>query len=144
MHSSVIIVSYNTRQLTLDCIKSALSQSGTMPCKLLVVDNASGDGSAEAIAAEFPQVELIRSEKNLGFAAANNLAARHANSDWLLLLNPDTVVLDGAIDKLVAFADTHPEFSIFGGRTLFADRSLNPFSCWRRPRYGVCSVSGRG
>ena len=96
------------------------------------MDNASTDGSADAVAEEFPQVDLIRLDENVGFAAANNLAAKRAGAPYLLLLNPDTVVLDGAIQKLVAFAEAHPDAGIWGGRTVFGDGTLNPSSCWAR------------
>jgi GT2 family glycosyltransferase len=100
-----------------------------LPYQLVVVDNASPDGSAAAIAEAFPEVRLIASPDNLGFGGGNNLAAREARGRYLLLLNPDTVVLDGAIDRLVAFAERTPAGGIWGGRTLFADHSLNPSSC---------------
>jgi len=134
---SVIIVSYNTRELTLDCLRSVYAQTRDVSFEVFVVDNASADGSAAAIAAEFPQVRLFALDRNLGFAAGNNLVARHAIGNWLLLLNPDTVVLDGAIDRLLAFAAEqsakNPAFGIFGGRTLYPDGRLNPASAWRRP-----------
>jgi len=104
---------------------------------VFVVDNASADGSAEAVAAAFPQVHLIANQDNRGFAAANNQAAQYASGDWLLLLNPDTVVLNRAIDRLVAFARAttakDPACGIFGGRTVFADGRLNPTCAWGRP-----------
>jgi GT2 family glycosyltransferase len=127
---SIIVVSYNTREMTLECLRSVVAETRTTDYELLVVDNASADDSAAAIAAEFPDLELIALEENIGFARANNLAARQARGERLLLLNPDTVVLDGALDRLVAFAATRPAARIWGGRTLFADRSLNPTSCW--------------
>ncbi len=134
---SVIIVSYNTRELTLDCLRSVFEQTRDATIEVFVVDNASADGSADVIAAEFPQVRLFALDQNLGFAAANNFAARHAQGEWLLLLNPDTVVLDRAIDRLVAFARRSaaedPACGIFGGRTVFADGRLNPTSAWARP-----------
>ncbi|HOW72107.1 MAG TPA: glycosyltransferase family 2 protein [Phycisphaerae bacterium] len=137
MDVSVIIVSYNTRSLALACLRSVFAQTAGLAFEVIVVDNASTDGSAEAIAEEFPQVRLIRSCKNLGFAGANNVAGRVATGDWLLLLNPDTVVLDRAIAKLRAFGDRaakeYPRVGIFGGRTLFGDGSLNPTCAWGRP-----------
>lgn len=145
---SIIVVSYNTRGMTLACLQSVYAQTRETPFELLVIDNASADGSAEAIADAFPQARLWPLNENLGFAAGNNFAAQHANGDWLLLLNPDTVVLDGAIDRLVAFAEraqaTHPQAGIFGGRTLFADGSLNPTSCWAAPSLWstFCIASG--
>ena len=130
MKLSVIIVSYNTRALTLACIASVYRETGS-DCEIIVVDNASTDGSARAIHGVFPSyrypdLRLYELEQNIGFAAANNLAATEARGDYLLLLNPDTVVLDRALDRLVRFADGHPEYGIYGGSTLSADGSLNP------------------
>ena len=129
---TVIVVSYNTRELTLACLRSLYAETRDVSFECHVVDNASTDGSAAAIAAEFPQVRLDALEENLGFAGGNNFAARGARSRYLLLLNPDTIVLDHAVDRLVAFARQHPERRIYGGRTQFENRSLNPTSCWRR------------
>lgn len=145
---SVIIVSYNTKALTLECLRSVRLQTRAMNFELLVVDNASTDGSAGAIVQEQPDVRLFALNENLGFAAANNLAAGEANGEWLLLLNPDTVVLDGAIDKLMAFAKAaeaaYPDAGIFGGRTLFADGTLNPTSCWAAPTLWSMFCIGTG
>lgn len=128
---SIVIVSYNTREMTLACLRSVFAETRAS-FEILLVDNASADGSAAAVAAEFPGVILMAETENHGFARANNLAARHARGQYLLLLNPDTLVLDGAIDKLLAFARARPEARIWGGRTVFADMRLNPASCWRR------------
>ena len=128
---SIIVVSYNTCEMTLDCLRSVQSQT-SIPYEVIVVDNASSDGSAEAIAAEVPQVRLMAESTNHGFAKGNNLAAVEATGRYLLLLNPDTVVLDHAIDRLVHFAERTPSAKIWGGRTLFADGSSNPASCRRR------------
>ena len=118
--------------MTIACIRSVLAQAATARCELIVVDNASTDGSAAAIRAEFPDVPLLALAENIGFARANNLAARRARGRRLLLLNPDTVILDHAIDRLEAFAEARPDCGIWGGRTVFADGRLNPASCWRR------------
>jgi GT2 family glycosyltransferase len=114
-----------------------------------VLDNASPDGSAEAIAAaiaegELPRTRLVASAVNHGFAGGNNFLAREARGLYLLLLNPDTLVLDRAIDRLLAFAEARPEAGIWGGRTLFADGSLNPKSVFGdQTLWGlVCRVSG--
>ena len=126
---SILVVSYNTRELTLACLESVYAQTRDLAYEVIVVDNSSADGSAKAIRERFPEATLHESPVNLGFAAANNLAARLARGRHLLLLNPDTVVLDGAVQKLYRFALAHPEAGIVGGRTLFADGSLNPTSC---------------
>ncbi len=124
-HLSILIVSYNTRAMTLACLDSLPVDAGY---EIIVVDNASTDGSADAIAAHPLAPILIASRENLGFARANNLAASHARGEVLLLLNPDTVVKPGAIGRLAAFAEARPEAGIWGGRTVFADGSLNATS----------------
>ncbi len=126
---SIIIVSYNTRKMTLECLSSVVAETKT-PHEVIVVDNASTDGSADAIAEQFPQVKLIRETENHGFGPAHDIAMREVNSDWLLLLNPDTVVLDGALDALFNFARRTPDAGIWGGRTYYGDGSLNPTSCF--------------
>lgn len=129
---TVIIVSYNTRDLTIAAVRTLLATTVTTRISVVVIDNASSDGSAEAVAATFPDVTLIRSAKNLGFAQANNVVAQDATSEFLLLLNPDTECHEGAVDNLMEFARTHPGAGIWGGRTVFRDGSLNIASCWRR------------
>ena len=129
---SIIVVSYNTRDLTLKCLETVFEQT-TVPFELIVLDNASSDGSADAIEQRFgDRIRFIRSDTNHGFAKANNIASKDARGEWLLLLNPDTEVLDHAIDTLVEFAKQHPGNGIYGGRTVFPDRSLNIASCWNR------------
>jgi GT2 family glycosyltransferase len=122
---SILVISYNTRAMTLDCLRSVIAET-TVPYELIVLDNASPDGSAAAIAEAFPGLRLIASADNHGFAKGNNLAAREARGEYLLLLNPDTLVLDRAIDRLLAFAGRRPEAGIWGGRTLRGDGSVDP------------------
>jgi hypothetical protein len=130
---SIIVVSYNTREMTLECLRSVLRETVETQFELVIIDNASTDGSASAILAEFAgRLRLIPSATNLGFAAANNQASLESRGELLLLLNPDTVVLNGAIDKLMAFARARPQAGIWGGRTQFSNGSLNPGSCWSR------------
>src|SRR5580704_3523560 len=129
---SIILVSYGSREMTLACLRSVEVGAVDARCEIIVVDNGSVDGSPESIAAEFPQVILLRQFANLGFAAACNLAAHEAQGRYLLLLNPDTVVQHGSIDRLLEFARRRPDAGIWGGRTVFADGRLNPTSCSRR------------
>lgn len=131
MDVSVIVVTHNTRQMTIECIRSILEQTTHVKYELIVFDSASTDGSSEAIRERFPTVKLISSAENVGFGKANNIAATVAQGRRLLLINPDTVVLDRAIDRLNEFASATPESRIWGGRTIFADGSLNPASCWK-------------
>ena len=141
---SIIVVSYGTRDMTLACLESVVRETTAIRYEVIVVDNASTDGSAEAIATQFPSFRLMAETENLGFAGANNLAATHARGKYLLLLNPDTVVLDRALEKLVAFAAERPTGGIWGGRTLFGDRSLNATSCWARLTFWNLFCSGIG
>ncbi|MBU2359454.1 MAG: glycosyltransferase family 2 protein [Alphaproteobacteria bacterium] len=138
------MVSYNTRDLTLTCLETLYENTTQTRFHTVVWDNNSSDGSAEAIAARFPQVEVIASPDNLGFAKANNVVAAQATTDWLLLLNPDTEVHAGAVDNLLAFSSAHPDAGITGGRTVFPDGSLNIASCWMRitPWSAFCMAVG--
>jgi len=131
---SVCIVSWNVKELLRDCLNSLKAQAGDVRYETIVVDNASGDGSVEMIRREFPWVTLVDPQANLGFGRANNLAYQHTTGRWVLLLNPDTVVLDRAIEKLVRFADAHPDAAAVGGRTLKKDGvSLERSCCWGSP-----------
>lgn len=129
---TVIMVSYNTRELTLKAVETLLENAGDVTMRVVVFDNASADGSAEAVAERFPGVEVIAHPENLGFGLANNLVAETATTEWLLLLNPDTETHPGAVEKLLAFSRAHPQAGITGGRTVFPDGSLNIASCWRQ------------
>lgn len=126
---TVIMVSYNTRELTLKALETLYENTHVARFETVVLDNASSDGSADAIEAAFPQVTLIRSPDNLGFAKANNVVAQAATTPWLLLLNPDTETRPHAIDNLLVFSKANPQAGITGGRTVFPDGRLNAFSC---------------
>jgi N-acetylglucosaminyl-diphospho-decaprenol L-rhamnosyltransferase len=130
---AVLIVSYNTRERTLDCVRSVLAHPPAPATEIVVVDNDSADGSADALELEFPDVTVLRSGDNLGFARAVNLGARATGAEYLLLLNPDTVVRTGALAALLDFARTHPEHGVYGGRTFREDGELDPSSCWGAP-----------
>ncbi|MCK4872282.1 MAG: glycosyltransferase family 2 protein [Phycisphaerales bacterium] len=130
---SIIIVSYKVPELLDDCLASIFAQPTDLACEILVVDNAPGDGSAEIVREKYPQVTLLEPDDNLGFAGGNNFAARQATGRRLLLLNPDTIVLDDAIGTLWAFADSKPSAGIVGGRTVRKDGSLEPTCCWADP-----------
>jgi N-acetylglucosaminyl-diphospho-decaprenol L-rhamnosyltransferase len=128
---TVIIVSFNTRDLTLKAVETLLENAGDVAMRVVVFDNASADGSAEAVATAFPEIEVIANDENLGFAAANNIVAAKSQTEWLLLLNPDTETHPQAVENLLAFSRANPQAGITGGRTVFANGSLNPSSCWQ-------------
>lgn len=127
---SILIVNYNTRAVTLDCLASLFVHPPSVSYEVILLDNASSDGSAEAIRAAYPQVKLIAHGENTGFAQGNNIVATHATGRRLLLLNPDTLLFAGSLDGLWHFAERTPARRIWGGRTLFGDHRLNPTSCW--------------
>ncbi len=129
---TIIVVSFNTRELTCACLRSITADTRDTALEIIVVDNASHDGSAETIASDFPHVRLIALDENVGFGRANNIAAKQANGEFILLLNSDTFVRGRAIDRLISFARCCPHAGIWGGRTLFGDGRLNPSSCWAR------------
>lgn len=122
---SVIIVSWNTRQLLERCLESVCaSDAGSADVELLVVDNGSSDGSPEMVTSRFPSVRLVANGDNVGFVRANNLAIGMATGDYLLLLNPDTELIGGAIQEMVRYADMHPEVGVVGPQLLNSDGSL--------------------
>jgi N-acetylglucosaminyl-diphospho-decaprenol L-rhamnosyltransferase len=130
---SVVVVNYNTRDATAACIRSVLKTASTVDLELIVVDNGSGDGSVAHFRERFPEITAIEAGENLGFARGVNLGAGVATGRWLLLLNPDTLVLPGSLRALLEFAEGHPDFGVFGGRTLRPDGTVDPSSCWGAP-----------
>jgi N-acetylglucosaminyl-diphospho-decaprenol L-rhamnosyltransferase len=117
---TVVVVNWNARDLTLACLRSLAEQ--TYSAKIVCVDNNSEDGSADAIAAEFPEVALIRSGRNLGFAGGNNLALRTVTTDWVVLLNNDAEVGPDFLTNLAAAADTAaPDVGALTARVLLAE-----------------------
>lgn len=135
MDLSIVIVSYNVRDLLRDCLRSiqaSLALNPELAAEILVVDNASTDGSARMVSAEFPGVDLIERATNDGFAAANNAAIRRSAGRYVLLLNPDTVVLRDALDRVVRFLDEHPAVGVAGAKLLYPD-GTRQHSCFRFP-----------
>jgi hypothetical protein len=129
---TIIIVSWNTREILGNCLRSVYESAGAVDFHVIVVDNASADGSADMVARDFPQVQLLANPDNRGFAAANNQGMALARGRYVLLLNSDTIVLDRAIEKTVAFAAEHPRAAVVGCRVRNADRTVQN-SCFLFP-----------
>ncbi len=129
---SIVIVSWNTRDILRNCLQSIFSEARRVAFEIILVDNHSADGSADMVATEFPQVRLIRNADNLGFAAANNQGIAVASGRYVLLLNSDTVILDGAIDKAVHYADSRPRAAVVGCHTLGPKGNLQ-YNCFQFP-----------
>ena len=122
---SIIIVNWNGRTVLDDCLSSIHDLDGSACYETIVVDNASTDGSSDFIRERFPWVRLIQSDRNLGFAGGNNLGARHAVGELLLLLNNDTVLLTDVQSAIEQF-DKDPTLGVVGGRLFYGDRRQQP------------------
>jgi len=129
----IVIVSWNTRDLLRKCLKSVYASEG-VTSQVVVVDNASSDGSAEMVRAEFPQAALIANSENVGYPAGNNLGLRLIGYDrgkvdglprYALLLNPDTELPPTALREMVAFMDADPRIGVAGPKLLLPDGSLD-------------------
>lgn len=132
MDLSIVIVNWNTRELLADCLDSVFANLGDLSAEVLVVDNASADGSADMVAHCFPEVRLIRNADNRGFAAANNQAFELATGRQVLLLNNDTLVHGDVVAASVRYLDEHPEVGAMGCRVENADGSTQ-FTCSEFP-----------
>lgn len=130
---SICIVSWNTRSDLEAALSSVLEADPELQSEVVVVDNASADGSPEMVEERFPAAKLLRSPDNMGFARGYNLAAASAVGRHLFLLNPDTLTRPGALRALVGFLDSHPRAGAVGPRLLNSDGSLQ-YSCRRFPR----------
>jgi GT2 family glycosyltransferase len=124
MKLSIIIVSYNTRQLLENCINSIQRNILDLHYEIIVIDNDSSDGSTDMLLNEHPQVKLIKNNYNAGFAKANNQGFGHSSGEYILLLNSDTIVQYGAVNKLVNFMDNCSEAAICGPKLLNSDLTL--------------------
>ena len=129
---SIIIVNWNTAELLENCLASILADPPTSPFEVWVVDNASSDDSLRMVREKFPQVHVIENRENLGFASANNQAIQRCAGNYVLLLNPDTLVKSGALQALRDFLEKTPKAGAAGARILNPDGSLQ-ISSWPRP-----------
>jgi N-acetylglucosaminyl-diphospho-decaprenol L-rhamnosyltransferase len=123
---SIVIISYNTRDILRNCLNRVREHGAEIDLETFVVDNASADGSAEMVAAEFPEVKLIASPENVGFAAGNNLALRRAQGRFILLLNSDAYLLPGVLESTLGFMKAHPRVGVLGVRLIGAAGRMDP------------------
>jgi N-acetylglucosaminyl-diphospho-decaprenol L-rhamnosyltransferase len=124
MKLSIVIICWNDLKVIADCLKSLFAETRALDFEVIVSNNGSNDGSLDFIRKNYPQVSVVENGANIGFARGNNAGIALAQGEYILILNPDTRVLDRALEKLIAFADTHPESGAFGPRVLNPDRSL--------------------
>ena len=132
MDISVVIVSWNTRELTLQCLDS-LADTGGLQTEIIVVDNASHDGSPDSIETLFPKVRIIRNPCNLGFSGANNIGIRQSMGDYICLVNSDVVVLRGCLSNMYHYMEAHPGIGLLGPKILWPDARTVQRSCMGYP-----------
>lgn len=118
MEVSIIIINYNTKRMLADCLSSVYNNTQGIEFEVIVVDNASTDGSEQYIRSLFPQVKWINSGGNIGFGRANNLGAKYAMGKYLFLLNSDTLLLNNALKAFYSYAESHK------------DENLGVLGCW--------------
>jgi GT2 family glycosyltransferase len=126
MKLSIILVSYNTRDILKNALMKVYAQSQFQDFEVIVVDNDSHDGSADMVAETFPRVKLVRHDQNGGFAAGNNLGIAIAQGEYILLLNSDAYVFDDSLAETVSYMDRHQETGIMGAQLVCEDGSPQP------------------
>jgi len=143
MDISIVIVGWNSKPYLEECLESLSAAPPSRSMEVIVVDNASTDGSADMVESRFPQVKLIRSADNLGFAKANNLGIEQSRGRYVGLVNPDVKVLPGCLDALADYLDKNPGVGNVGPRILNSDMTLQS-SCRRFPTLwnNLCSATG--
>ena len=134
MKLSVVIISWNDGDCILDCIASIYAETCNFDFEVIVTDNGSSDGSLAAIREKFPNVKLVENRRNLGYGGGNNAGFRETKGEYVLILNPDTVVRDRALEKLVAYAEKHPEGGAWG------TPHLNPDGSYQQSAYPIPTI----
>jgi GT2 family glycosyltransferase len=129
---SIIIVNWNTREYLADCLQSLSPASSSVACEIIVVDNASADGSVEMCASRFPHVKVIENTENIGFGRANNHGVAMSSAAFCWLLNSDTIINSGCIEATHAAMTADPSIAVVGCRLLNKDGSVQ-LSCMRFP-----------
>ena len=120
---SIVIICWNDWKVLQDCLESIYKNTRSVRFEVIISDNGSTDGSIDQVRQNFPQVRVIENQRNLGFAKGNNVGIRAATGQYILILNPDTVIHENALDRWLSFANTHPEAGAFGLRVLNLDGS---------------------
>ena len=143
MKISVIIVSWNAKSFLLKCIESVLRQSPRDSLEVIVVDNASSDGSPQAISDSYPAAKVITNDRNLGFAKANNIGIQASRGEYLFLINSDVVVSDGCFVKSLHYMAEHPEIGMLGPKLVGVDGKVQR-SCMGYPSLWIRCSHTRG
>ena len=136
MKLSIVIINWNDKKVLPECLRSISNETKETEYEVIISDNGSTDDSLDYVRKNHPEVVIVENKENLGFSRGNNSGIAVARGEYVLILNPDTVILDRALDKFVSWADKHPEAAAFGCRVLNPDgsfqHSARPFpSVWR-------------
>jgi GT2 family glycosyltransferase len=135
----MIIVSWNVKDILCECLDSIVRSSVAFLYEIIVVDNASSDGTAELVKKKFPTVRMIENRDNDGYARANNQGALSAHGQYLFFLNPDTILFEDTLTMMVGFMESNPDIALCGPRILNDDRTLQEsvrnFPSWRGAFY---------
>lgn len=129
---SIIIVSYKVKELLKNCLNSILAHTPKVGFEIIVIDNNSGDSTTTMLKDSFPWVKVIVNDSNVGFARANNIGIKASRGEFVLLLNPDTVVLPNTLNKMLEYIHEHPDVGVIGCRLVDQDGNIQP-SCGRFP-----------
>lgn len=143
MDISVVIVSWNARRHLIECLSSLWPELTGLRSEVIVVDNASTDGSSAAVLEQFPDVKLIQNYENLGFARANNIGIARSYGRYILLVNSDVLLLEGCIRKMFSYMERNPDAGVLGPRILNPDHTLQ-LSCTRFPTLRGALLSAVG
>ena len=135
MDVSVVIVSYNVANYLSECL-SSFKRETTCEYEIIVIDNNSDDKSVEVVKTNHPDAQIIQNDTNVGFARANNMGFKLADGRYLFMLNPDTVLLNGTVDKLVQFMDESPEIGVCGPKVLNPDLTIQ-YTCHHFPSLSI-------
>jgi len=136
MDLSIIIVTWNSQEFIRNCLDSIFLSQGNISSEVILVDNGSSDQTAKIVEEFYPQVNLIQNKKNLGYAKANNQGIEEAKGKYILLLNPDTQVLEDALSLMYEFMQENPEAGTLGPKLLNLDKSVQP-SCREFPTFST-------
>jgi GT2 family glycosyltransferase len=140
---SIIIVSFNTHDVLLDCLASVYAKTEGVSFEIIVVDNASHDETVASVSERFPDIRLICNEENKGFSAANNQGILESSGRWVVLLNPDTCLIENSFLKISEYLQEHPEFSILGPGIINETGQQSPTRLWEdRPQDAAWKILG--
>jgi GT2 family glycosyltransferase len=136
MDFSIVIVTWNSQEFIRNCLDSIFLSQGNFTSEVIVVDNDSSDETAKIVEQLYPHVNLIQNKKNLGYAKANNQGIEKARGEYILLLNPDTQVLEDSLSLMYGFMEENPNIGALGAKLLNPDKSVQP-SCREFPTFST-------